>query len=72
MEPDDGASSHPTPENVKQKYDVKDAVTAEIWSLLAMVIFIKNMASSWETFGLDNIPDSLIKIVRSDANSVIR
>ena len=45
-------------------HDVKDAVTAEMWNFLAMTVLIKNMASSWKTFGLD----SLIRVVKSDSN----
>ena len=48
--------------------DVKDAVTAEMWRFLALTVLIKNMASSWTTFGLDNIPDILIAVVTSDSN----
>ena len=47
--------------------DVEDAVAAQMWSCFAMTVLIKNMASSWKTFGLDNIPDSLIRVVKSDS-----
>ena len=49
-------------------HDVKDTVTAEMCSFLAMTVLIKNMASSWKRFGLDNIPDSLIRVVKSESN----